>query len=41
MYHRHLRSRIDEDRVVWGRRVRMVAIDLEDPAVVKDALWAL
>ncbi|KAJ5347555.1 uncharacterized protein N7506_000808 [Penicillium brevicompactum] len=32
MYHRHLRSHEEGDVVVWNLRVRMVAIDLEDPA---------
>ncbi|CAI7645065.1 unnamed protein product [Penicillium viridicatum] len=32
MYHRHLGSRTEGDWVVWDLRVRMIAIDLEDPA---------
>lgn len=32
MYHRHIGSRIEGGVVVWDLRVRMVAIDLEDPA---------
>lgn len=32
MYHRHIGSRTEGDLVVWDLRVRMVAIDLEDPA---------
>ncbi|CAG8414228.1 unnamed protein product [Penicillium salamii] len=32
MYHRHLGCHKEEDLVVWNLRVRMVAIDLEDPA---------
>jgi PhzF family phenazine biosynthesis protein len=32
MYHRHIGSRTEKDLVVWDLRVRMVAIDLEDPA---------
>lgn len=32
MYHRHLGSRTEGNLVVWNLRVRMVAIDLEDPA---------
>jgi predicted PhzF superfamily epimerase YddE/YHI9 len=32
MYHRHLGSRTQGSLVVWDLRVRMVAIDLEDPA---------
>ncbi|CAI7644329.1 hypothetical protein PCG10_009061 [Penicillium crustosum] len=32
MYHRHLGSRTEGDLVIWDLRVRMIAIDLEDPA---------
>ncbi|CAI7574946.1 unnamed protein product [Penicillium bialowiezense] len=32
MYHRHLGSHKEGELVVWDLRVRMVAIDLEDPA---------
>ncbi|KAJ5508610.1 hypothetical protein N7527_010753 [Penicillium freii] len=32
MYHRHLGSRTEGDWVIWDLRVRMIAIDLEDPA---------
>ncbi|KAJ5952574.1 uncharacterized protein N7479_010987 [Penicillium vulpinum] len=32
MYHQHLGSRTEGDLVIWNLRVRMVAIDLEDPA---------
>ncbi|OQD86722.1 hypothetical protein PENANT_c007G01260 [Penicillium antarcticum] len=32
MYYRNGGSRVEEDTVVWNLRVRMIAIDLEDPA---------
>ncbi|KAJ5812762.1 hypothetical protein N7447_009785 [Penicillium robsamsonii] len=32
MYHRHLESRTEGNVVIWDLRVRMIAIDLEDPA---------
>ncbi|KAJ5209832.1 hypothetical protein N7449_004211 [Penicillium cf. viridicatum] len=32
LYHRHLWSRTEGDLVIWDLRVRMIAIDLEDPA---------
>lgn len=32
MYYRTLQSRVEEETTIWDLRVRMIAIDLEDPA---------
>lgn len=32
MYYRNLHSRVEEETTIWDLRVRMIAIDLEDPA---------